>query len=478
MQYSSRLNKSLIASLLLAFSLTARGQEPVVLSLEGCRTMAVENNKQMQRAERQLRKSGYDRNAVRALYFPHLSGYGAYLYTNSALSGTIDGGYLPLYNLGADGTLTPDVALNPSTGAPIVGADGVPVFNSYAYMPDISLKIDPSGTYAAGLKLEQPIYMGGKIIAANKMAAVGQEMAKLNMTYTRNEVIIKSDEAYWQYIRTRELLTTAEAYLKLLSELEKQVSDANAVGMVRRSDLLKVQVKRNEAELQVNQATNGVRLAGMALCHVVGLPLLTDLVASDSLPTAVEPVFDPSATASGRPEYSILGKEAELRKREMEMTRADYLPQVGAAATYGYANGLKLNEHKLLDNASFGAMVSVSVPLFSWGEGRNKVRSKKMEQEMALLKQQETAELLDLEIESARANLDDAWLRVRLAERALTQAEANLAESRDMYEVGFETLPDYLEAQTLWQKAAADRVDALAAYHLATSRYQKATGRL
>lgn len=482
MQCFSRLNKSksILFAILLVVAPGAVAQEsqPVRISQDICRDMAVENNKKIRIARKQAEKSGFDRNAVKALYFPKLSGYGGYLYTNTTLATSIAGGYLPVFKPSADGTLKPDLALNPATGAPIIGADGNPVFNSYAYMPDISLKIDPSGTFMAGLKLEQPIYMGGKIIAANKMAELGKEMTQLNLRYTRNEVILKSDEAYWQYLRVKELVKTAEAYLELVSALEKQVSDAHKVGMVRRSDLLKVQVKKNEAELQVSQARNALELSAMALCHVMGLPLLTQLETEETMLDAEAPVFTDEDYVRERPEYSILGKEAELRKREMQIVRADYLPQVGGVVNYGYANGLDLNGTKLMDNASFSAMVSVNVPIFSWGEGRNKVRSKKMEQEMAVLKQEEVAEQLELEIAAARTNLEDAWLRVEMTTKSMRQADENLRESKDMYEVGFETLADYLEAQTQWQKAVNDRIDALSGYNLGKSKYLKAIGKL
>lgn len=466
--------------MLLAFGSGAMAQEAqtVYISQDICRDMAVENNKNIQIARKQADKSGFDKKAVKALYFPKLSGYGTYLYTNTTLSTSLEGGYLPLFKPSADGTLQPDLAINPSTGQPIIGPDGNPVFNAYAYMPDINLKVEPSNTFMAGLKLEQPFYMGGKIIAANKMAQLGKEMAQINLTYTRNEVILKADEAYWQYLRVKELVNTANAYLELISALEKQVSDAHKVGMVRRSDLLKVQVKKNEAELQVSQAVNALELSSMALCHVMGLPLLTQLESPEALQDATAPEFTDEDYVRDRPEYSLLAKQAELRKREMEIVRADYLPQVGGAVNYGYGNGIKLNGHKLMNSASVSAMVSVNVPIFSWGEGRNKIRSKKAEQEMAVLKQEEVAEQLELEIAAARTNFEDAWLRVEMTNKSLQQAEENLRESKDMYEVGFETLADYLEAQTQWQKAVNDRVDALSAYNLGKSKYLKAIGKL
>lgn len=467
-----------LCALMAASLLSGSAQDKVHLDLEKCRTMALENNKKIRIARKQQEKSGFDRNAVKALYFPKLSGYGTYLYTNATLGATLAGGYLPVFKPGADGSLQPDLMINPSTGQPVMGANGTPVFNQYAYMPDINLEVDPSGTFMAGLKLEQPLYMGGKIIAANRMARLGKEMAELNIHHTENEITLKTDEVFWQYLRVRELMKSAQSYYALVEALEKQVSDAHKVGMVRRNDLLKVQVRKNEADLMISQTRNALELSSMALCQVVGLPLLTEIEVEEALLDAQKPVFLPDDDVTGRTEFQILGKEVELRKREMEIVRADYLPQVGAAVNYGYANGMKLNDHKLLDNASFSAMVSVNVPLFSWGEGRNKIRSKKAEQEMARLRQEDLAEQMELEIAASRTNVEDAWLRTEMTRKSVEQATENLRESKDMYEVGFETLAEYLEAQTQWQKARTDLIEAYATLHISQTKYKKAIGKL
>ena len=470
------MNISKIVLLSLSAALVGTTTAQTRLTLEECRTMALENNHDMKAAQISAEKAGYDLRAMRANFLPKISGYGYYLYTDDVFSYQFAGTYLPIYTMGSEG-LVPDLALNPSTGQPVIGADGNPVFNQYAAIPPMRFKLKTSGTYSAGLKLEQPIYLGGKIRSAYKMARIGTELASLNKEQSRAATILQVDEAYWQYVKTLELVKSASSYLETVQALEKRVSDGVATGMSLRNDQLKVQVKVNEANLLLSKARNGQMLAQMNLCHIVGLPLATDIQivgAEEGAPMVLHGEGD----IADRPEYKMLEQEVELRSREVALARSEFLPQVGVAAGYGYSHGLNLNGSPLLSDDTFVAVASVSIPLFHWGEGRNKVRAARAEEQLSREKQAKMEELMHLEEAQYRFSMNDAALQVTLTEQSLAQAEENLRMSRDLYETGKETLVNYLEAQTQWQKASSDLIEAQAELRISQSRYLKAIGKL
>jgi outer membrane protein TolC len=62
--------------------------------------------------------------------------------------------------------------------------------------------------------------------------------------------------------------------------------------------------------------------------------------------------------------------------------------------------------------------------------------------------------------------------------RALEQAEENMQTCRNHYQAGMETLANYLEAQTLWQQAWMDTVNAKISQQLNYTYYLKAAGKL
>lgn len=70
-------------------------------------------------------------------------------------------------------------------GKPVLGADGIPLFKQYAFMPDIDLALGIENAYTVGVMLEQPLYMGGKVRSAFRMASIGKEIADLNVKYNQ-----------------------------------------------------------------------------------------------------------------------------------------------------------------------------------------------------------------------------------------------------------------------------------------------------
>lgn len=453
-------------------------QAQVELDLQKCRSMALENSKKMAIAGQQAVKANYDKKVYRANFFPKISAMGMYAYMQKEYSFKIDGGYLPTFVPDASGQLKPNYLIHPVTGKPVVGADGTPIFNQYAFMPDIALSLGLDNAYTVGGVLEQPLYMGGKVRSAFRMASIGADMAYLNVRYNRAEVITEADGAYWQYLKVKELVLSALKYKEVVGELVKNLTDAYQTGMAFRNDLLKAQVKFNEAELLLQKARHGETLAAMDLCRIIGVDLHSSLQIRDSLQDGLTPgILEGNPDITGRPEYHLLEKEIELKKKQVDLTRSDFLPQLGISASYGYTDGMALNGES--DGmSSFMAIVSLKVPVFHWSEGRNKIKSARSEQTISELKRADRIQLMQLETARARFNVEDAASRVEMTRKSLLQAEENLTVSKNRYEVGMENLTNYMEAQAQWQKAWSDWIDAKSELRLSETQYLKATGRL
>ena len=118
----------------------------------------------------------------------------------------------------------------------------------------------------------------------------------------------------------------------------------------------------------------------------------------------------------------------------------------------------------------------MSIPLYHFGEGRNKVRAARMEAEQAQLEQQDLTEQMQLEATREANNVDEALLELDVTTRSLAQAAENLRMAGKSYNAGMEPLSDLLEAQVLYQQALARQVEARCQLSLSVSRYRKATG--
>ena len=424
-----------------------------VLTLDECIRLAKENNKRMEVSEQQLQASLFEKRSTKALFLPSLS------LTGNALYSTADGSY--------------------SSGMgqlPVLGAYGIPTGQS-ALFPGIDLAYDLGWIYSGGVKVEQPVYMGGKIRTSYRMAKIGDEIARQNKRLTESEVVVETSRAYAGVVRAKELVLVAESYNELLTELMRTVESARKHGMKSQNDVLKVKVKLNESELDLRRAENGHRLAMMNLCHYIGRPL-TDKIETDSSLPETNAGYMQDDGISNRPEYLMLEQQNELAKQKIAVARSEHLPQVGLVGQYGYLNGIELNGRKLLDSWNFLVGVQVSIPIFDFGHRTNKIKSAKAQYTQVQAEREDTNERLTLEMTQSFNNLDEAFLEKRLAESSVVSAEENLRASRLQYEKGVETLSDYLEAQTLWQQAMQTQVEARINCYLRWLEYQKAVGKI
>ncbi len=120
------------------------------LSLQECRERALENNIESNIAKEQITAAGYRVTVYKTNYWPKLSAAGTYLYSDAKFGRTIMGGNLP--------TFMPD------------GQGGAMPNGGFAFMPDIPLELKVKSAYNGSLRIEQPIFTGGKITAAYNMA--------------------------------------------------------------------------------------------------------------------------------------------------------------------------------------------------------------------------------------------------------------------------------------------------------------------
>lgn len=440
----------------MAASLSVSAQEK--LSLKQCREMALKYNKEMAAADKQTEAARLMSLSYKANFFPNFTASGTGLYSTADGSLGIQGGNLPVF--------LPDPAI------------GELATSGYAYFPGLNLDYKVGTVYTGGVQVEQPLYMGGKIRAAYKMSLLGKEMAHLNEELTASEVILNTDKAYVQLVKAKEMKKVAEKYHVLLNELFRNVKSAHQHGMKPQNDVLKVQVKLNESELGLRKADNALRLAGMNLCHYIGRPLTAGIDISDEFPEVEQEWKTQVADISARPEYGILNKQIAMAEQQVKLNRSELLPRVGVKGSYDYLHGLEINDETLMKKGSFSVFLNVSVPLFHFGERTNKVRSAKVKLEQTRLEQENANEKMLLELTQAANNLDEARLECELSERSLEQAEENMKVSGKQYEVGLETLSDYLEAQVMWQQAYQTKVDAHFQLYVNYVAYLKAAGQL
>lgn len=464
------MKKILYSFILISLTLSMQAQQK--MSLEDCRQLALQQSEEVKIASQQIEKAKQEKAAMKTQYLPSLSGDVTGVYINKSFKEDL---YLPTVTPDlTTGELTPNVMVNPLTGDPITDSDGNPIFNMYAWLP---LEISVKGAYMAGVNIQQPIYTGGKIITANEMAATGIDLAYENKNLQETNSIYEADQAYWLYVAVKEKVNLASSYKKLLENLVETVTNSFDAGMITKNEVLKANVKLNDAKLQLQKAQSGLELSRMALCRITGLDYNTQIIATDSIINIDDGIIikNENLDISNRPDYNLLKKQVVLANQKIKLSKADFLPTAGIQLGYNYIGGVKISDSNYTSN-NLTVLATLKIPIYHWGEGKYKNQSAKIDADIKQLELDKYSRLMQLEIEQAKLNLKDGSTRVKMSEEALVQAEENLKESNDNYELGMEILPNLLEAQTQWQQAYSEIIDAKADYKLKESALLKAYG--
>ena len=463
-----------IAKLALAgiMILPASGVWAQKLSIEECRQMALEHNKDKESARLSTEAAQYTKKSVWAQFFPSfsLAAFGLYDTGTANLSFPTDGLTQTLSSVVTSGVQNGALSVQQAQWLSGLGSS-VPKNLDVA-----ECKVD--WVYAAALTLKQPLYMGGKIRASYRMADLAVLMNRQGERLAETQVIQGTDEAYAGVVKAEELVQVAGKYGDLLAALHSDVESAVRHGLALDNDLMKVEVKQNEVALQLRRAENAVRLAKMNLCHHIGKPLSSDVEVSGEYPAVADASTLQTDDVSARPEYAVLEHSAELAKQQEKVARSDMRPQLALLAKYGYTHGGKVNGDALVDGWNFGGGVTLSVPLYHFGERTNKVKAARTKWQQACLEKDNKEEMMLLEVAQAANSLDEARLEVELSEKSLTQAESSMKLSGQRYKAGTEKLSDYLEAQASWQKAYETKVNAHFQLYLSSVNYLRSAGHL
>ena len=475
-------------------------QAQQTLTLDSCRAMALRNNKTLSASRLQLDMARYNKKAAKTKYLPHISALGGYELTSreisllskdqkSALSnaGTNTTGALhndiagALTNLAQQGILTPEQASNLGGMFGQVGSKIGEAVNHVGQNIVDAFRTDTRQMYALSVMLTQPIYMGGAIIAANRMADIGEEMAQNNIEASTQNTLHSIDQAYWTVVSVHHKKQLAESYLAVVKKLDDDVSKMISEGVATRADGLKVDVKVNEAEMSLTQAENGLALAKMLLCQLCGMDVDSDItLADENADNIVEQADDAQADRAvameNRPELKLLQNSADMSRQATKLVRAAYLPQVLLTGGYVATNPNVFNgfERKLSGMWNVGVMVRV--PLWNWMEGTYKVRASRIATTIVELERDDIREKIDLQVSQSQFKVKEANRRLAMATKNVENAEENLRCANLGFKEGVIPTTDVMAAQTAWVQAQSQKIDAEVDVKMSQVNLKKALG--
>ena len=392
-------------------------------TLEECRQMALRHNLTLQSSRLDILKADEDRKKAFTTYFPDVSGIGAAFWADDYMI---------------------------QTGQAQMLKDG----------------------RVAALSAVQPVFAGGQIVNANRLAKVQQEVASLKYQLSEDEVTQRVTESYWQIVSLQANIATLDAADGQLVELQRTVMSYVRAGMRMPADTLQIALKRQELESSRLQADNALSLSLMSLARLMGISWKGFAIRDTAFVAPTEPtaVFLPAETAAlGRKEYALSELAVDASRLSLRMERGKLLPSVGLGVQGVYANLIDKNEtHGML-------YATVSVPISAWWGGSHAIRKARYNRQQAELAVTDARQNLALDIQHAWNSLVEAYRQIDVSRRSIDSARENYRMQKSYYHNGTATMSDLLQAESQLIQAENRLAVANATYQVRLADYRRKT---
>ena len=325
-----------------------------------------------------------------------------------------------------------------------------------------------------GVSAQLPVFTGGRILNANRLADVGVETSRLQRRMSEKEVVLTAETYFWQAVILKEKLKTFEAVERQLAKFANDAEAAVTAGVSDRNDLLQVNLKKNETRSNRITLENALTTAKRLLAQYTGhagdsIDVSADM--SGGLPPSPLQLYaDPSAALPHTTEYAMMEQNVKANRLKYKMTVGQNLPMVAVGGGYMY-DDLMDKSHQF-----WVGFATVSIPLSGWWGGSHEMKKQRLAVRNAENTLKDNGQLLVIDMENKWNDMNDAYRKISIAMESIAQAEENLRLHNDYYRAGTATMSDLLEAQTLYQNSRSAYVEAYADYQIKKREYLQATG--
>lgn len=322
---------------------------------------------------------------------------------------------------------------------------------------------------SAQARAVQPLFWGGQIVNANRLAKLGINAAELKQEVSERDVLQEVAETYWLVAGLQQKQVTVQKATELLDSVAHVAQTAYNHGLVTSNDVMRVQLMQNELRTKSVQLNNGIRLASRLLCHQIGQPTNEAPLMLETMPEdetidqlAAEPE---SIDIDGRPEAKLLEMNVKYNRLMKKVTLGESLPHLGIGISGGYTNFFEKNRFNGI------AFAHLSIPLTGWGETAHKLKQHNYRIQQAQMMLEHYREKLDLQNRQAYDQLTESVQLMEQHRSGRELAKENYRVALMNYQAGVGTMTELLESEALLLAAENAYTDARISYRIAQRKF-------
>lgn len=344
--------------------------------------------------------------------------------------------------------------------------------------PEGNTIFQPKEEVTAGLKLSQPLYTGGRTLAAFRAAKTLREASRQDLSAAREDLMLQVAEAYYGVLKAQKLVVVSRDSVERM-ERNRKVTEREA--NIRRtkanaSALLRANTLVSQAKIILLQSEDGLRIAKRKLSLLTGLPESAALI-EPTPPAAPGEGYErlQEIAFTNREDYAKSRMNQNVAAENITIVRGAHYPQLYAEGGLRY----KSADPKTLDEGTtyYGGL-RLDVPIFEGGlmgyqvsEARSKLRQSELS--TALLKRS-----IENEVYEASVNLQTITAVLAAVRQQYDDARSNFSAVESLFGEGLASTLQLIDAQQALLVTERVYVNAVYDQQVAVLRLQRVVGLL
>ncbi|MDC1107038.1 TolC family protein [Prolixibacteraceae bacterium] len=458
---------SLVLIMLLSVTLSyaeevTSSDQTVAMSFEEAVAVLREHNYTIRATEKEHESLKYEAKATKGLRLPHLSITGTYTLFNDEISMEMD---LSKEKRLAEGLIGGTKALIP-TMTPMQQAV---IKEIKAKMPSVSIPSSISvpiqdqqlGLVTANLK--QPIFMGGKINAANKVANAKLLESELELSNVTNKQITELAARYYglqlatKLVEVRkEVVDGFKKHLKDAEQLEKQ-------GMLSKAERLHANVAYMDALQKYKASVKDMELVQIGLQNTLGVGYnIQPTTGLGIMGTLNELSYYQESAQKNNPKLLQVDQKQVMVEQLVKKERSEYLPEI---ALIGSGNILEYQVTDLMPNWFIG--VGVKINIFDGFARENKLKAAKVKRAEVSIYKEKAQHDINTIVLKTYYEIEKASESALTLDSSMEFAEEYYRVRNKAFKEGFATSTQVVDAQMNLSKTKIEHLQSMYKYDIA-----------
>ena len=279
---------------------------------------------------------------------------------------------------------------------------------------------------------------------------------------------------YYSIVEADQLLKVREEDVKQQQKNLETIEERNRLGSVTKADVYQQQVQSGNAELEVIRQKNILETSKSNLLFYLGLDVLQDYTYADILTQKELNILDTDINTDFNQLNELVNKALQNRrdylaqKLNLEsygsnttIAKSGHLPRLSGSLGY---NSFANSTNELFKSNNYSVGLTLSIPIFSGFATQNAIQSAEVDEMNYEIQLRDTERLLKQDLQKSFLDLEAAKKALLVTEKNVKAAEENLKIEQEKYSLGAGKLLDVLIANTSYQNAKTNFINAQFSY--------------